>query len=652
MWASLGGGGVGFWPVKLRVGLVLAVWILLFGLAAIASPASAQGPTQQTAAERCFEHHKFGAQPVDVAKSADGQTVLAQVSWGYHDAIGCYLTLDGEALAALQAAPAPQSLPDTATDASKRCFEHHKFGERPVDVAKSADRQTVLARLSWGYHEAIGCYLTLDDEALATLRAAAQPDPTPTPTSAAATIVDGGLEFCALGTDQTIACWSGHRDYLDAPSGMFATIEYDGSGWCGLRVDQTISCWQWVNDGDWNYVVLAESEVPSGEFTQVVGNPSTGCGLRVDQTVACWYMETQRQQVGNRVQVLRDDDGNAVQKLVELATPVGQYTDISEYDEIWCGSLIDQTLSCWEWAVETPSYLGVPDKLGDLVVLDVPNGQFADASSFVYLRDGSRCGLRVDQTISCWEWEDRSLVELGVPSGTYTAISTDADVYDSIWCGLRTDQTVTCWSGWSPIDVFRTMFDVPSGTYSSISSVHLGERSSIWCGLRTNQTVSCWEWIDHSPVPVELDAPDEPFTDITHLGASPSWPPSVWVCGMQAEVVVSCWGWQVQWDDEGNREQVSLMWDAPNRQSTEVFRAGGTSILPAFWCGLGTDQTVACWPEDSVPSGWLSEELSEGPIIDIEFRMNSEWSKEWCALRNDGELICAAAYGEPPDVEG
>ena len=164
------------WAVKFRflhkVAPVLAVCGLLSGVAAVAAgPAAAQSDAQQSAAQRCFGHHRFGAQPVDVAKTADGQTVLAQTSWNWHDAIGCYLTLDDKALAVLRAAPAPQSLPDAGTEASNLCFEHHQFGQRPVDVAKSADRQTVLARLSWGYHDAIGCYLTLDDTALATLRA-------------------------------------------------------------------------------------------------------------------------------------------------------------------------------------------------------------------------------------------------------------------------------------------------------------------------------------------------------------------------------------------------------------------------------------------------------------------------------------------------
>ena len=125
------------------------------------------------AALRCFDFHRFGERPVDVAKTADGQTVIAQVSWGWHDSIGCYLTLDGTALTTLRAAPVPRNLPSAPTDTSMRCFDFHRFGERPVDVAKTADGQTVIARLSWGWHDSIGCYLVLDDTALAALRSAA-----------------------------------------------------------------------------------------------------------------------------------------------------------------------------------------------------------------------------------------------------------------------------------------------------------------------------------------------------------------------------------------------------------------------------------------------------------------------------------------------
>ena len=128
--------------------------------------------TDDGAAARCFAHHKFGAEPVDVAKSADKQTVLAQLSWGYHDSIGCYLTLDEAALSALRAAAAPWGFPAGDPEVAQRCSAVHKFGAQPVDVAKTADKQTVLAQVRWGYHDSIGCYLTLDPASIATLRAA------------------------------------------------------------------------------------------------------------------------------------------------------------------------------------------------------------------------------------------------------------------------------------------------------------------------------------------------------------------------------------------------------------------------------------------------------------------------------------------------
>ena len=125
-----------------------------------------------TVAQQCFGVHKFGAEPVDVAKTANRQTVLAQLNWGFHESIGCYLTLDEAALAVLRAAPAPQGFPAGDPGAAQQCSEIHKFGAQPVDVAKIAGSQTVLAQVRWGFHESIGCFLALDTASTAALRAA------------------------------------------------------------------------------------------------------------------------------------------------------------------------------------------------------------------------------------------------------------------------------------------------------------------------------------------------------------------------------------------------------------------------------------------------------------------------------------------------
>ncbi|MYH72477.1 MAG: hypothetical protein F4153_07875 [Acidimicrobiia bacterium] len=212
------------------VGLVLAFVLAATGLVV----ASAQGATAQTAnqsaAERCSEFHLFGAEPVDVAKTADGETVLAQVSWGYHTSIGCFLSLDGDAVSALRAAGPPPSLPQGQTDTSARCFDHHRFGAEPVDVAKTADGGTVLARLSWGYHASIGCFLTLDSAAVNTLRDAAAPPTAPSaPGNVSATAGEGQIDVT----------WIAPADNGGAPI-IDYTVAYKGDATaCPTSIDIT-----------------------------------------------------------------------------------------------------------------------------------------------------------------------------------------------------------------------------------------------------------------------------------------------------------------------------------------------------------------------------------------------------------------------------
>ena len=167
----------------------LAAGVLSLAVLVAAAPAAAQSDAVESgvdASQVCSAHHKFGAQPVDVVKTPDGAIVLAQTAWNWHDSIGCFLTLDEGATAVLRQAPLPASLPSGKTADSLLCSEHHEFGLNPVDVAKTADGTAVLARLVWNWHDSIGCFLTLDAEAVETLQAAHAaanaPDPTPEPT--------------------------------------------------------------------------------------------------------------------------------------------------------------------------------------------------------------------------------------------------------------------------------------------------------------------------------------------------------------------------------------------------------------------------------------------------------------------------------------
>lgn len=158
--------------------------ITIFVLVALAGsmisetgPANAQEDDAVVA--RCSQYHRFGGEPVDIAKTADLSRVLARAHWGYN-AQGnfCYLTLDGQATRLLRENAG--RLPDPVTvsadrSAVERCSEFHRFGGEPVDIVKTADLSRVLARAHWGYNaQGNFCYLRLDDAATSLLQDLAQ----------------------------------------------------------------------------------------------------------------------------------------------------------------------------------------------------------------------------------------------------------------------------------------------------------------------------------------------------------------------------------------------------------------------------------------------------------------------------------------------
>ena len=218
-----------------------AVVAVVVGLAAVGLGVSSSVVLADGAADRCFGVHRFGQQPVDVAKSGDGSQVLAQARWGYHDSIGCYLVLDDTAVGVLRASGRPVSSGATAGDgaAAERCFGAHHFGRQPVDVAKSADGSVVLAQVRWGFHDSIGCNLVLDDGAVGVLRTG-PPAPAPQPSLVSA----DGSHSCLLLEGGAAVCWgSDQYGQADAPAGLFLGVS---AGWrhsCGLRTDGAAVCW-------------------------------------------------------------------------------------------------------------------------------------------------------------------------------------------------------------------------------------------------------------------------------------------------------------------------------------------------------------------------------------------------------------------------
>ena len=165
--------------VRQRLLAVLSAAAVVAAVAGFAgSPAAGAQPGLFSGESICAALFGFAAEPVPVVKSADGETVLASVEWGYNaDHNLCYLVLDAAAVQTLRAnPPTPTALPPTDTDrsAAARCHNAYNpdrgFASEPVPVVKSADGQTVLASVKWGYNaDHTLCYLILDDAAQQTL---------------------------------------------------------------------------------------------------------------------------------------------------------------------------------------------------------------------------------------------------------------------------------------------------------------------------------------------------------------------------------------------------------------------------------------------------------------------------------------------------
>ncbi len=433
---------------------------------AVATPAAAHDSEEAD----CADLFGFAQSPVPVAKTADGQEVLATVRWGYSPGL-CYLTLDEPAIQVLRANPptGPQQVTTPADGAAAdRCHNAHNpqrgFARNQVPVAKSADGQQVLATVRWGYSPGL-CYLTLDEPAVQVLRAeptatptptsTATPTPTPTATSTAEplsisasppTRMDAGqFHSCYLQDDNTAICLNGNRFHgqalTGAPGGEFAAISSGYRHSCGLRPTGTVECW-----GDDQFGPFL---APAGQFAAVSAGASYSCGLRPAGTIECWGHQ--------------DGKGNPIPANdVRLRAPPGQFVSLSAATDYVCGLRTDSTVSCWgrEW---------VRDR-----TLNAPSSHFTAVSTGLE----HACGLQVDGTLECWGVTGPRWGKSDPPGGQFTAIALGSQHS----CALRANGTVECWGKNN-----HGQADPPSDRFTEITA---GGNTS--CGFRADKTAVCW----------------------------------------------------------------------------------------------------------------------------------------------------------------
>ncbi|MYJ62062.1 MAG: hypothetical protein F4095_07100, partial [Acidimicrobiia bacterium] len=244
-------------------------------------------------AERCYAHHGLAQRPIPVARTADLQTDLAVVQWDYNESIGCYLTLDGNALAVLRCQWLSNHAPLLSTRCppsqiyrhlpahdeqavaeaeavAKRCFAAYGVGLEPIPVVKTANGQVVLAAVSWAHDEANRCHLTIDDVALGQLRNFHATDPTRNsfhgsllaPKVLATAVSVGTRNPCALRIYGKVVCWRLDGHYTTRqPEGAFVAVSAGGAHGCGVRSDLTLVCWGDNGKG--------QADPPEGAFVAV-----------------------------------------------------------------------------------------------------------------------------------------------------------------------------------------------------------------------------------------------------------------------------------------------------------------------------------------------------------------------------------------------
>ncbi|CAM9374085.1 unnamed protein product, partial [Ectocarpus sp. 12 AP-2014] len=205
---------------------------------------------------------------------------------------------------------------------------------------------------------------------------------------------------------------------------------------------------------------------------------------------------------------------------------------------------------------------------------------------FVQVSAGNRhtCGIKIDQTVSCWGHMPFS------PRGFFQQLS----VGGHHTCGLRREGTAVCWGD----DIAGSTSGVPANT--TFVQVVAGKDNS--CGLRPNGQVDCWGGNNAGQ--------SSPPRDVQFRQLSAS--NSRHVCGLTLERDIRCWGRDM-------------------RGETQFRRGPWYQVTCGQWttCGIRKDDGgVECWGMKTLnKTGAFYEEVSSADF-------------HTCAVDENGEVEC------------
>jgi hypothetical protein len=345
----------------------------------------------------------------------------------------------------------------------------------------------------------------------------------------------GAMGVCALDGANRLSC-AGQLGAVSAPRSL-KRVTVGSRFACGVTELGRIECWGYEGEKPYQQPLLDTS------YVDVAATRDKVCAIRASGSIDCWGQGGALPELSPTESIVRDI----------VSGPYGICVLRRGSGRVGC-------------------------------VPDLP-GMGSDALKSVTMGDRFRCGLRMDDTISCWGPNVPAATV--VPQGAHRQVTAGrAHV-----CALDLAGKVVCWG---PSGQTAS----PPGTFTSISAA-----LDHTCGLAADESVHCWGddaiWAGHPPPPGRFG----------EIAAGPSWN-----CAVGVDDRIECWG-------PGK----------PGGATVPKQRVRQLSIGDGLACGLDPIDGVVCW--GAVP--WEFSPIGAFRV----FRLGPTS----CGVRHSGQLFCFGA---------
>ena len=251
------------------------------------------------------------------------------------------------------------------------------------------------------------------------------------------------------------------------------------TGWlhhsCGLRMDGTVECWGSISDGRGSLRRNHE-----GIYQDVVAGNRSACGVRENGSAHCWATSGELP-LGE----LGAEDAKKISAFSlsgycllhsagrmscanETGTPSGVFQSVGTGFQISCG-------------LDTGGIVRCRGRGGAL-------GAPADTMKFMAVGGHRVCGIKMDDTLLCWEYDSFSgsySIDEGVPDGPVKHVDTG---YYGMTCAVKMDGAAECTGHGGGFGIDLHEIPPPDGPFTEVSVDH----DDVACGLKTDRSIVCW----------------------------------------------------------------------------------------------------------------------------------------------------------------